>query len=108
MIVIYAAEKMQKDNPKTYAAFLGAFEKATSTVNRDKHAAAEYYVRATKSKYPVEMVEKILNDPQVEFTMTPKSIGKYTDFMVRVGTLKTRPASWKDLFFANAHALPGS
>lgn len=108
LIVIYAAEKMQKDNPKTYAAFLGAFEEATSTVNRDKHAAAEYYVRATKSKYPVEMVEKILNDPQVEFTMTPKSIGKYTDFMVRVGTLKTRPASWKDLFFANAHALPGS
>lgn len=108
LIVIYAAEKMQKDNPKTYAAFLSAFEEATNTVNKDGHAAAEYYVRATKSKNPVEMVEKILNDPQVEFTMTPKSITKYTDFMYRVGTLKTKPASWKDLFFSNVHKLPGS
>lgn len=108
LIVIYAAEKMQKDNPKTYAAFLSAFEEATNTVNKDKRAAAEYYIRATKSKDPVEIVEKILNDPQVEFTMTPKSITKYTDFMYRVGTLKTKPASWKDLFFSNVHKLPGS
>lgn len=108
LIVVYAAEKMQKENPKTYAAFLSAFEEATNSVNRDKRAAAEYYVRETKSKDSVEVVEKILNDPQVEFTMTPKSIIKYTDFMNKVGSLKSRPASWKELFFADVHALPGS
>lgn len=108
LILIYTAEKIEKDNPKTYAAFVGAFEEATDAVNRDKRGAAEYYVHETKSKDSVDVVERILNDPQVEFTMTPKGIGKYTDFMARVGALKTRPASWKELFFPNVHQLPGS
>jgi NitT/TauT family transport system substrate-binding protein len=30
------------------------------------------------------------------------------DFMHRVGLIKTKPASWKDLFFDSAHSLPGS
>jgi NitT/TauT family transport system substrate-binding protein len=108
LIVVYSTDKIQKNNPKTYAAFLGAFEEATNAINRDKRAAAEFYTRETKSKDSVDMVEKILNDPQVEYTMTPKSITKYTDFMYKVGTLKTRPASWKEMFFPNVHHLPGS
>jgi hypothetical protein len=30
------------------------------------------------------------------------------DFMVRVGSLKNKPESWKDVFFAEAHGLSGS
>jgi NitT/TauT family transport system substrate-binding protein len=108
LIVVYTTEKVQKDNPKTYAAFLAAFGEAINTINRDKPAAAAFYVKETKSKDPVKLVEKILDDPQVEFSMTPKSISTYTDFMARVGSLKTRPASWKEMFFPNAHGLPGS
>jgi NitT/TauT family transport system substrate-binding protein len=33
---------------------------------------------------------------------------KYVEFMHRTGTLEVKPGSWKDMFFANAHALPGS
>jgi len=33
---------------------------------------------------------------------------KVTDFMHETGTIKVKPASWKDLFFDNAHSLPGS
>jgi hypothetical protein len=32
---------------------------------------------------------------------------KLATFMVNVGTIKTRPKSWKDLFFTEAHELPG-
>jgi hypothetical protein len=28
--------------------------------------------------------------------------------MVRVGTIKAKPAAWKELFFPLLHALPGS
>jgi NitT/TauT family transport system substrate-binding protein len=28
--------------------------------------------------------------------------------MNKTGAIKVKPASWKDLFFPNAHALPGS
>jgi NitT/TauT family transport system substrate-binding protein len=33
---------------------------------------------------------------------------KYVDFMVKIGSIKTRPDSWKDLFFPNVYGLPGS
>jgi NitT/TauT family transport system substrate-binding protein len=33
---------------------------------------------------------------------------KYVDFMVKTGLIKSRPDSWKDLFFPNAQSLPGS
>jgi NitT/TauT family transport system substrate-binding protein len=108
LIVVYTTEKVQKANPKTYAAFVTAFNEAINTINLDKPAAATFYVKDTKSKDSVELVERILNDPQVEFTMTPRSISTYTDFMAKVGLLKTKPASWKEMFFPNAHGLPGS
>jgi hypothetical protein len=32
---------------------------------------------------------------------------KYAEFMAGVGSLKMRPASWKDLFFPAIHGVPG-
>jgi len=50
----------------------------------------------------------MLNDPQIILTTTPQNILKYAEFMQKVGTIKTAPASWKDLFFPEIHNLPGS
>jgi len=33
---------------------------------------------------------------------------KYAEFMARVGTIKAKPASWKDLFFPPIYSSPGS
>lgn len=38
---------------KTYSAFVGAFEEAINTINRDKRAAAEFYVQETKGRDPM-------------------------------------------------------
>jgi NitT/TauT family transport system substrate-binding protein len=35
-------------------------------------------------------------------------ITKYSDFMFRTGAIKVKPASWKDLFFADIHGEDGS
>jgi NitT/TauT family transport system substrate-binding protein len=40
--------------------------------------------------------------------MAPESTVKYAEFMHAVGTIKVKPTSWKDLFFSEVHALPGS
>ena len=61
----------------------------------------------TSALYCWDMV-KILNQPEIEFTTTPKNIMKYVDFMNKIGIVKAKPASWKDLFFPNVHSLPGS
>ncbi|TCT08975.1 ABC transporter substrate-binding protein [Paralcaligenes ureilyticus] len=106
--VVWATQKFADANPKTYAAFVKAFDKAVAFVNNDKQAAAELYIRVTKSKEPASFFVKILNDPNVKFTTTPQNVMKYVDFMYRIGFIKAKPASWKDMFFPNMHNLPGS
>jgi NitT/TauT family transport system substrate-binding protein len=49
-----------------------------------------------------------LSDPNSKFSTTPDGTMKYAEFMSRVGTIKAKPASWKDLFFPPIYTLPGS
>src|SRR6266571_2408225 len=99
--LVWSTSKFRDANPKTYAAFVAAFEDATATINRDKRAAAEVYKRMSGTKETVEDLVKMMEDPLVEYTLTPKSVMKTAEFMAKIGTIKERPASWKDLFFSN-------
>lgn len=106
--VVWTTGKFRNDNPKLYDAFVKALEEATAIINRDKKAAAEAYLRISKDKDTVADILKMLNDPLIVYTQTPQNTMKYADFMARVGSIKVKPDSWKDMFFPNAHALPGS
>jgi NitT/TauT family transport system substrate-binding protein len=106
--VVWTTTKFRNDNPKIYAAFVKALEEATGNINRDRKAAAEIYLRMSKDKDSVDDILKMLNDPNIVFTQTPQGIMKYADFMGKVGSIKVRPDSWKDLFFPNVHGTPGS
>ena len=50
----------------------------------------------------------MITDPDIDYTTTPANLMKHAEFMYKVGRLKHLPASWKDLFFAEAHDLKGS
>ena len=106
--VLWTTSRFRDANPKLYAAFVGALEEATRTINADKRAAAQLYVTEAKSKEPVDDVYRMLSDPEIEFTLTPRQVGNYAQFMYEDGLIKHRPASWKDLFFDTIHRLPGS
>ena len=106
--VVAATSKFYNANPKLYAVFIKSLEEATAFINKDKRAAADIYIKLTKDKSPVEDLLKIMNDPQVEYSLMPKNVMKMVDFMHKSGAIKVVPASWKDLFFPNMHSLPGS
>jgi NitT/TauT family transport system substrate-binding protein len=107
--VVWTTRKFREQNAKTYDAFLEAFEEATKAINADKRAiAARYLEIANDKKNSVEDIAFMLNDPEIEFTMTPKNVMKYADFMHKTGALKQKPANWKELCFDNLHGLPGS
>jgi NitT/TauT family transport system substrate-binding protein len=38
----------------------------------------------------------------------PNKIGDIVAFMNKVGIVRTKPESWKDLFFPEVHGLKGS
>ncbi|ELY2739395.1 ABC transporter substrate-binding protein, partial [Cronobacter dublinensis] len=67
--VLYTTQKFHDENPKTYRAFYNALSEAAKIINADKNAASETYIRVEKSRLPRPLVEKIVNDPDTEFTI---------------------------------------
>ena len=105
---VWTTSKFRNENPKLYAAFVAALDEATTQINRDKRVAAETYLRISKDKDNLDNILRMLNDPKIVYTTTPQNVMKYVDFMYKVGSIKVRPDSWKDLFFPNIHNAPGS
>ena len=106
--VVWTTSKFRSENPKLFEAFVKALDDAIGKINRDKRGAAETYLRLTKGKDSVEDILAMLNDPEIVYTTTPQNVMKYVDFMARIGAIKVKPETWKDLFFPNAQSLPGS
>jgi len=108
LVVIFTTSKFRDENPKTYAAFTAAIREAMAVIEGDKTYAAEIYVKMTKSKNTVDEIAKMLGHPDIVFTLAPRNVGAIADFMYETGRIKAKPASWKDLFFPEAHGLQGS
>ncbi|EOL9021861.1 ABC transporter substrate-binding protein [Cronobacter dublinensis] len=106
--VLYTTQKFHDENPKTYRAFYNALSEAEKIINADKNAAAETYIRVEKSRLPRPLVEKIVNDPDTEFTISPQRTFIYAEKLHELGVLKNKADSWKDYFFDEAWENPGS
>ena len=106
--VLYTTQKFHDENPKTYKAFYAALVEAAQFIKANKAKAAETFIRVQKSKLPLEFVRKIVEDPENDFTISPFRTFVYADELNKLGVLKNRAASWKDYFFEEAFAQPGS
>lgn len=97
--VLYATEKFKNDNPKTYAAFVGALKEAADFVQKDPEAAADIFIRQTDSKIPRELILEIIKNPEVQFTIQPENTRVLGEFLYRVGAIKNEPKALTDYFF---------
>ncbi|MEO8079807.1 MAG: ABC transporter substrate-binding protein [Caldimonas sp.] len=107
-LMVWATNKFREANPKTYKAVLDSLKEATELINADKKHAAEVYVKAGGGKESVDKIYKMMSDPQITYTLAPERVLPFATFMYDVGTLKNKPASWKDLFFPDIHDMTGS
>ena len=107
-LVFVTTDKFRTENPKVYAATLAALNEAMGWVNADKRRAAKLYIEVTREKRLSEDdIVAIISGEGFDFTTTPKKVGAFTQFMAKIGSLKSKPESWKDLLFPEAHALKG-
>jgi NitT/TauT family transport system substrate-binding protein len=106
--ITFSSRRFVDANPKLTAAFVAAMEDACALIAKDKRKAAEIYNAVAKVKQPVDETMKILNDPNTKFSVVPDGTMRYAEFMARVGTIKAKPASWKDLFFPAIYSMAGS
>ncbi|WKW50293.1 ABC transporter substrate-binding protein [Rhodomicrobium lacus] len=105
---VWATSKFHDENPKVIKAFLAALEEAIAFIKAEPLKAAEIWVKAEKSKLTPEQAAELIKKPENEWTLTPKKIVDYADFMYSTGAISAKPASWKDVFFDDIHHLPGS
>jgi sulfonate transport system substrate-binding protein len=105
---VWTTAKFRSDSPKVYRAFYDALKEAIDRIGRDKRGAAEIYLQVSKDKMTVEQVLKLVEDPETRFTTTPEKTMQYAEFMYAIGSIKIKPESWRDYFFAEVHDQPGS
>ncbi|WP_374040130.1 ABC transporter substrate-binding protein [Massilia sp. IC2-477] len=106
--VLYATEKYVKENPKTYRAFIDALVEAAQFASTNPEAAADAYLRVNKGNIDRGLLLKVIRNPQVQFKVAPQNTLGLAQFMHEVGAIKTRPASWRDYFFAHPALDKGS
>lgn len=107
-VVIAASTKFREANPKTYKAFFDALKEAIDRINKDKRGAAKTYLEQAKdTKDTVDDIYSIIGAPDYAYTLAPQKVGKTADFMFKIGAIKTKPASWKELFFPEVQDLQG-
>jgi NitT/TauT family transport system substrate-binding protein len=107
-IMAFTTEQFRTANPKLTASFVAALKEAIEFISANKPEAAQIYARAARVKSPEAEILRIINDPDLRFTLAPEGIMIYANFMHRVGLLKVKPATWKDVFVSELHALPGN
>jgi len=106
--VAYTSKRFHDQNPKLYQAVYEAMVEATDRVRADIRTAAGYWIEDSDSKLSVDFVAAAGSGPDTEWTTVPRDTMKAAAFMAEVGTIKVKPASWKDYFFPEAYGLPGS
>ncbi|AYR22358.1 ABC transporter substrate-binding protein [Herbaspirillum rubrisubalbicans] len=106
--VLYTTQKFHDDNPKTYLAFYQALVEAAEFVRNNRDKAADTFIRVQKSKLSPQFVRRIVEDPEINFTVSPERSFVYAEKLYELGILKNRASSWKDYFFEEAYAQPGS
>jgi NitT/TauT family transport system substrate-binding protein len=106
--VTFGMQKFHDANPKAMKAFLDALAEATQVIEKDKKAAVQVYLDATKENYQPDELVEMISKPNTVYGPVPHATMQFAEYMAKTGLLKSKPASWKEIFFSDVHQLPGS
>jgi NitT/TauT family transport system substrate-binding protein len=104
-----ATTRFHDANPKLCIAILSALEQADDLIKSKPGAAAEIYASLVKDQdVALEDLTDTIGEPDLAYRTAPSGLMRLAEFMHRIGRIKRKPESWKELFFSEAHDLPGS
>ena len=104
----WASKRFHDANPKLYQAMINAMQEASAFIAAHPRETAEYYAADAKGKIDIELLVSLITDPRYKYVLVPRSMTKWSDFMFRMGRIKSKPDSWKDLFWPEIHGLDGN
>ncbi|WP_127092083.1 ABC transporter substrate-binding protein [Aquabacter cavernae] len=107
--LLFTTSKFDADNPKAIEALVKALDDAQKLITADKEKAADIYIEMSNAKNtPKAEVVELLSDPTTVYSLTPQKFMAFAKFLNSIGTLKTAPTDWKDLFLPYIHDQPGN
>ena len=106
--LLVAAPYFYAGNPIITRAVLAAQQAANAFVQAHPSDAAAIYLTLTRDRRKPDQAEELVADPDITWTIFPRKVMVFADFLRKVGRLHHTPASWKDLFLPELHAGQGS
>ena len=107
--VFFATTKFGDANPKLIQAIKDATFEAEAFIREHPQEAIEIYRAGSKDRTSVEDLLEMMKQPgNADYQPKPQGTFRTAEHMYKVGTLKTKPASWKDYFFPVSHDLDGN
>jgi NitT/TauT family transport system substrate-binding protein len=108
-VMLSTTTRFRDESPAVYRSVLRALADAHGRIRADRAAAAALLLEAEgEGGFSVDEIVAVLEDPAVQYTTTPQNVMRYARFMHDIGTIRTLPAAWTDLFFPEIHDLPGN
>jgi NitT/TauT family transport system substrate-binding protein len=103
-LMVWTSESFYVKNPKLAKAVYAAFAEAIDWINADKKRAAELYLRVVKSRESIELIYGVIASDDLQYAIKPtENTTLFSDFLYDVGAIKSKPNSWKELFFEINH-----
>jgi NitT/TauT family transport system substrate-binding protein len=107
-LILTSSAKFRDANPKAYKAVFDALSEAIDIINKDKRAAAKFYLEAAHdTKSSLDEIVASISDKDYLFTLRPLKVFATAQFMAKIGSIKQAPASVDDLFFPGIAHLKG-
>lgn len=107
--LMFTTTRFAEANPKAIAAIRAAAAEALDLIRNDTRRAVEIYKESSKDRLPVDDLLAMLKEPgMMAFGPEPQGTMKFAEHLHKIGTLRTKPASWKDYFLPASHDLAGN
>jgi len=106
-VTLLATKPTKDKDPTLFKAVGNALEQSIRLCSADKRAAAVLWKKAQNASESVDELFALLSDPGFEFTSQPHRIATFAAFLNRIGSMKSKVADWKDLFWETAYDQQG-
>ncbi len=107
--VSFATTKWGDANPKLIQALKDATIEAAAFIKEHPQEAIEIYRAGSGDKTPAADLLDMMHQPGMDdYQAKPGGTFRIAEHMVKIGTLKMKPAAWTDYFFPISHDLGGS
>jgi NitT/TauT family transport system substrate-binding protein len=108
LTVAYCASSFVDGNPVLAQAYIAALDEAMASIEANREAAIEKYLKVTDDHTERALLIEIMNDKQTTFGSSPLRTMQVAKFMHKIGMLKTAPEKWSDYFFSTVSSGAGS